>query len=152
MALKVVVLGLIVTGVVVASLLFIPLPGYYNVEVTVDSWTVSAFVVNDYGISSVSPQVTGQSTILDAGVLGGIGGPALEATFTMTVCVGSHCASKSAAEWFPTVPVLNGGHLTVSNSFNIGYVPTGTYTVTAQLTQSGNDVADGSSSGFVVGG
>lgn len=151
MVAHVLVIGLAVTGLVVASLLFIPLPGYYNVQVEVDSWTVSAVFVNDFGISAVNPSVTGQSTILDVGVLGGLGAPALEATFQMTVCVGSHCASKSAAEWFPTVPILNGGHLTVSNTFNIGYVPKGTYTVTAQLTQNGADVADGSATNFCVG-
>ena len=146
MALKVVIYVLAALAVVVLVLAFVPLPGYYNVRVSVTSWTVSALIVNEYGISAVNPSVDGQSTILDFGVLGGLSGPALQATYDMTVCVGSHCTSKSASVWFPTVPILNGGQLSVTNTFTIGYVPSGTYPVTATLQVGGSTVASGSSS------
>lgn len=145
-----IVIGVGVAAALLASI--VPLPGYYNVTVNVESYEVSAILVNVFGITSVQAHVAGQATLLDWGATGlGISGPALESQFVMTVCVGSHCTSKTRTEWFPTVPFVNGAQITASDSFTVGYVPAGSYSVTVTLTQSGSNVASGSTS-VVVGG
>jgi hypothetical protein len=149
----------ITIGVAVGLILVlsvVPLPNSYNVEVEVQSYEISLILANDFGISSVQGNVQGQATVIDWGILGlGIGPPAISATFVMTVCVidSSHCASKSASQWFPTVPIINGGKLTATDNFIIGYVPGQCQApITVQLTQNGADVADGSGTVDIGGG
>jgi hypothetical protein len=141
--LKVVAVALVVLLLIVGVLAVVPLPGYYDVKVSVGSWELSAIIVDDFGISSVNGQTTGQSSVVDLAALG-LAPPAITAVFKMTVCVGSACTSKSANQWFPSLPVINGGQLFVTNDFALGYVPAGDQPITVTLTQSGSTVATGS--------
>jgi hypothetical protein len=112
----------------------------------VNSYQIGVVVGTVFGISGVSGSTAGQSTILDwAAWTAGFTGFQLTASFKMTVCLnpGNYCASKSATDWFTTIPIL-GGQVTASNTFLVGYVPAGSYTISAQLLDSGQDVADGS--------
>ena len=139
-------------GVGVAAASFIPIPGYYNVQVDVTAQEVSLIFVNVFSISSVQAHVTGSSTLLDWGGLLGIGLPALSATFEMTVCLGAnHCTSKSATQWFPTIPIINGASVSATTQFALGYIPAGQYSISVTLTQNGGTVATGSGSICVEG-
>ena len=139
------IVATIITVLAFVAVIFLPLPGYYNVSVTVGTQEISLLLVNDFSITGVSGQTTGQSTILDLGTLLSLAPPALQATFTETVCVAGHCASRDASSWFTTVPVINGGHLESTNTFAIGYVPaTCDATISVTLSQSGSTVATGS--------
>jgi hypothetical protein len=140
-------------GVIIAVASFAPLPGYYDVQVSVTAGELALIFTTVFWIQSVNSHVTGQSTILDWGGLLGIGPPALTATFTMTVCLGSsHCTSKSENQWFPSIPIINGGSLTATTNFELGYIPAGNYPISVTLTQSGSSVATGSGSICVGGG
>ena len=152
-----VLLWLVAGGVAGFLLLgsFVPIPGYSNVTVSVTAEEVSLVVADVFTISSVSGSTTGGSTVIDyaaASVLG-ISLPSVVSTFTMTVCLnpGNHCAQKSQSQWFPTVPFVNGQQLQATNSFVIGYVPSGHYSIAVTLSQSGQSVATGSASVCVPG-
>lgn len=145
MVIKAIVVSVAVALVIIGILSFTPLPGRYNVEVTVDSYELPLVLATDFGITSVTGQNIGQSTVIDWAVAG-IAPFAIDATFTMTVCVGSTCTSESSNTWFPSVPIIDGQSITATNTFKIGYVPGGEATISVTLTQSGSTVATGSGS------
>lgn len=152
MAAKAILVGVLVGLALVGLLSFTPLPGYYNVQVTVQSYEVSFIVANDYGISSVGSNVLGQSTVIDWNALG-LQLPSLYSIYTMTVCLnpGNHCASKGSSSWFPTVPFVNGQQIFATNQFTVGYVPSGNYSISVNLVSSGSTLASGTGSVSVGG-
>lgn len=144
-----VIIGVLVTAVIIIGVLsFVPYPNTYNVQVSVTSSELSLLIVSDYNIVSVNGQTTGQSAILDWSAFGlGLTGPSLVSGFTMQVCVGqSHCASKSATVWFPTLPIISGQSIEATDVFTIGYVPGGNQPISVSLTDGGNQVASGTGS------
>lgn len=140
-----VIAGIVVALLTVGALIVIPLPNQYNVKVTVVSTEVPLVIATYFQINSVDAKVSGQATVLDVGALS-LAGPALQATFSMTVCVGSQCTTASSSQWFPSVPIVNGAQVTATNTFTVGYVPGGQQHVTATLYQNGQSVASGDSS------
>ncbi|MDE1821570.1 MAG: hypothetical protein KGI98_12085 [Euryarchaeota archaeon] len=139
------ILVAVVVGVGVASV--VPYPGHCDVQVTVQNSDTAILVGNVYTITGVSGQTAGQSRIIDWQAIGlGFAPPAISATLTEKVTLSNgQSVSKSANALFPSVPVLNGQPLTASDTFTLGYVPTGTYTIQAELDQSGvGQVATGS--------
>lgn len=147
-----IILLLIVAGGAVVAASVVPLPSVvgYNVSVTVGFQEVSYIIQNYFSITSVQGQTNGAATLLDwGGWFAGLntGPPALEAQFSATVCVGgTHCSTKTASQWFPTVPFINGASLSSSDTFNLAQVPGGTQQITVTLSQSGSQVASGSGS------
>jgi hypothetical protein len=144
---------------VVAFASFVPLPDIgiqlFNSTVTVSSYEIPLAVGDAFGITSVTGHTTGGSTLIDWTALG-IGFPSIEAQFKMTVCEtpaggGPTCTSESASQWFPSIPILNGGQVTSTNSFVLGFVSPGSYGITVQLTDGGSVVATGSGSTCVPG-
>ena len=146
----------VVAVAAVAVFSFYPNPNRFNVNVEVTSEEVALLVTTYFSISSVTGQTSGHSPYLDwvawyqSGSLAPLGfaPPAINAEYKMTVCLtpGSYCASLGATQWFPSVPVINGGQVQATNHFTIGNVPSGTYTISATLFQTGSSVASGSGS------
>lgn len=140
-----------VAAVVVVGFLavgsFVPLPGYFNVNVQVTAQEIPLLIGSYFSISSVQGSVKGPATLIDWGAAS-FALPALHATFTMTVCLnpGNHCTSKSASQWFTSIPVINGASVSATNTFTLGYIPSGQYSISVTLTQSGSTVATGSGS------
>lgn len=149
-----VIVGLVIVGLVVVGTALAPYPNGYDVSVAVQSYEISVVVGTVFGVSSVSGSTIGQSRILDFPALGGgFVPPVLVGSFKMTVCVGgSHCSSASSSTWFPSVPVVNGQTVTATNTFTVGYVPSGLQPITVVLTQNGQTAATGSGSVCVNGG
>jgi len=144
-------------GVVVLVASFAPLPGYYNVTVTVSSYEVGVLVGAVFGITSVSGGVSGAATVLDWGgliahqdsVTWGV-----SLSWTMNVClIGSsgaqHCDTKSTGQWFGSIPFL-GSQLTATNNFAFAYIPADSYSI--QVTLTGNGQSASGSGSVTVGG
>lgn len=129
----------------VGVLSFTPLPGHCNVNVNVGVSELSFIVGNEFSINGVNGQTAGAATILDwSAWLAGVGPPALQATFSMTVTLNGVTSQKSESEWFPTVPFVNGAQAFASDTFHLGQVPAGSGTISVTLYQSGQSVAAGS--------
>jgi hypothetical protein len=134
--------------VLVAILSFVPVPNEYNVTVSVSSYEVGVLVGTIYGISGVSGSTTGPATVIDWTAIGLAFAFGISGSFTMTVCLNgpsSHCTSKSQDQWFASVPIL-GSQVTATNSFQLAYVPSGSYSISVTLTDNGANPATGSGS------
>jgi hypothetical protein len=150
-------IGVVVAAIITVIALAVIPSGNYDVTINVTSQEISLVVANYFSISGVQPAGSSPAAILDLNAFGfSFGPPALNAQFEMTVCltnsVASHCTSKSANQWFPTVPFINGATLTATNSFIVPSVPPGQYSIGVTLYQSGSSVASGSGSVTVPGG
>lgn len=116
----------------------------YDVNVTVTSWVIPYLVGEAIGISGVQASTVGSSPLID---LVAIEGSLFSATWSMTVCVGSHCLTKTAVQWFPTVPTSI--QFSQTNTFELAYVPAGPQHVTVTL--SGNGMSSSGSTSVCVG-
>lgn len=135
-----IIAGLVSVVALLLILSFAPLPGYYNVAVTVDMEEVQALVVSYYQINSVNPSVTGQSTIIDwAGFGLSFTFGEITGQFKLTVCVGGTCSSATESKLLPSLPWNT--NLDVSDTLHLSYIHQGQYTVTATLYNNGAQVA-----------
>lgn len=151
--LHIVVVAAIIAAAVLAVGSFAPLPGYYNVStaVTMEVTSISFLTgqIAAYGINGVSPSTTGNSAVLDWSALCFICTSFITSSLSLKVCVGTHCNTISETK-FNSIADVEIGY-TVTDSVTVGYVPAGTYSVTATLYSSGSVAATGSGS-VTVGG
>ena len=91
-------------------------------------------------ISSVVTVTAGSATILDINGLGIVWFTATS-SISLQVCAGTHCKTVDETKLFPTVPTnLNFG---ATSTVTLGYVPGGSYSVTAVLTVNGANQGSG---------
>lgn len=130
----------VAAAVAVAALSFTPLPGRYNVQVTVSTEEISLLVTTYFQINSAGARVTGSSTVLDWGAwFGGFTSPTLSATFSETVTLGGVSSTKSVTQFLPTLPTNT--NLGATDTFSLAYVPQGQQSGTVTLTENGSPVA-----------
>jgi hypothetical protein len=135
-----VIVSILAVVAIVVALFFIPVPGYYDVAVTVKMTEVQSIVAVYYSVDSVSARTTGASSVIDINGLGIVWFTATS-EISLQVCAGTHCKTVDETKLFPTVPTnLNFG---ATATVTLGYVPQGSYTVTATLTVNGANQGSG---------
>lgn len=149
---KVIVIIVVVAAVAaILALSVVPYPGHWNASVTVGSEELSVVIGTYWQITSVHSAQTGQSTVLDWSTLG-FTLFQTEGQFKMVATLSNgQTSSLSGTQLFPSIPVLNGGTFSATNTLKFSQVPTGTYDVSVVLYDNGANVASGSTT-MTVGG
>ena len=142
------ILAAVGTALALVLLSVIPLPwlGVHecNVATTVSMTEVQVVLVSYYQVNSVSPVVSGPSTIINWAALG-FTFLQVSAQFKLTVSLSNgQSATASETKFLPSLPTNT--NLGVTDTLTIGYVPAGSYAVTATLTDNGQSVGSGSGS------
>ena len=135
---------------VFVALVFIPIPGYYNVKV-VTTVSQTCLLACQYAVTSVNPTVNGQATVIDIwgwfGITYTIAPPCINCQYKLVATLfgtgPSSGASASASESKFVSDLVNAG-TTDTVTLSIAYVQTGNYGVAIDLYQNGVDVAHGS--------
>ena len=131
-------------------LVFLPIPGYSNVQVQVTLGETCILGFCYYSVNSVNPTVTGSATVIDLAILfpslfgQSIAGPCISCQYKLTVALSNgQSASGSETKFISNLFSINQQDTV---TLGIGYVNAGTYGITATLALNGATVATGSSS------
>lgn len=142
------VVGIVALAAGVGLASFVPIPQVLgcNVSVNVGLLEVSAVFTTYFSVTSVGGQTNGGSTLINWGGLD-FAPPALSASFTLSATVAGHTGTRTGHQYFPSVPIINGGQLTASDVVNVGNIPDNTQQgISVALMQNGQTVATGSGS------
>jgi hypothetical protein len=147
---KIVVISIVLV-VAILALLFVPIPGYYNVQVAT-TISETCIIFCSYSVQSVNPTVTGSSTIFDIGLIfpgANIAAPCLNCQYKVTASLSDGQSSSGSESKF--ISNLLNFNYQDTVTLLIGYVPASSYGVQVTVTLNGQTIATGSGS-ITVGG